>query len=247
MEIISVTPKIEGMRQRRKYEISSDDFRDKISSEGEGLMNRLKPYSVGIIVVILVGCSAAPTKFVFRSNESPEEKIHYISTGSPSFVMAIPGVNWNMRAVDYNHAVLTATSGPRRIVNIFEYSDGSLHQRFYKPGTSEEQALKEYFRIESEHHLSQNPGSTNKIISQNIPGINKPNLLWQIKWANQQTVWLTTSRDNHLIVVSWQGLDPPLVGEKRLEEIFRSLRFISEEEEKIILQTLIVPEDVGRR
>jgi hypothetical protein len=210
-------------------------------------MDRLKQFFVGFLLMILSGCTSTPTNFIFQSNHASEKDTHYISTDSPSFVMAIPGKNWNMNPVDYNHVVLTATSGPKIIVNIFEYNDGLLHQRFYKPGTSEEQALKEYFRIESEHHLSQIPGSTATVISENIEGINKPNLAWQVKWANQQTVWLTTSRDKHLIVVSWQDLAPPFVGEKRVVEIFQSLRFISEEEEKKILQTLIVPKDVGQR
>ena len=101
-------------------------------------------------------------------------------------------------------------------------------KRFYQSDMSEEQALEEYYKWESSHHLVEIPNSRTEIIAREIPGVNKPNLLWKIITPTTEIVWLTTSRDRHLIVVSWQDKQPPFVGEKKVVEIASSMIFISQ-------------------
>ena len=153
----------------------------------------LKIRVVMVSLIFVAGCTAAPTKFLYRDKDDSGDKIYYISKDVPSFIMALPGGAWRAKSVDYNHTVLTSTAGPRKLINIFEYDDGLLYKRFYKPGTAEEQALEEYYRVESAHHLSEVPESRSEILARNLPAVNRPNLLWKLDGSKGKVVWLTTS------------------------------------------------------
>lgn len=125
----------------------------------------------------------------------------------------------------------------KKTINIFEYSDGLLFKRFYQSGMSEEQALEEYYRHESAYQLTEISNSRSEILASEISEVNKPNLLWKIQANRGEVVYLTTSRDRHLIAVSWQDNEPPFVGEKKLVEIFSSMKFISQQEAENLLRS----------
>ncbi len=195
-------------------------------------MRAIKLSILIILVFVTAGCAGIPEKILYFSKDDSEKKMYYVSQDNPSFIMAIPGTSWQVRFVTSNHIVLGL---PKKMVNIFEYSDGLLVKRFFKPGSSEEKALEEYYRLESAHHLSQHPDWKGEIVSRNVAGVNMPNLLWKVAGPTGKIVTLTTSRNKHLISVSWQNVDPPLEGEQQVVEILGSLRFIPPEEaEKII-------------
>lgn len=194
----------------------------------------------GVIILILVfafyGC-ATPFRAIYRGND--DSRLTYISNYEPPLKMDIPGTNWKIITSEYNFVVLQSTNGPRMYINIFEYNEGFFRKRFYKKGFAEEEAIEEYSRAESEYHISKAPDLKRKIIAKDIDGPITPNILWSLEKEQPdfKIVFITMSKNRHLISISAQDLDSPSNGQAYALEIFHSLKLLTKEQVDLILET----------
>ncbi len=191
-----------------------------------------------VLVTMLSGGCATPTRYVYRSKMDTSNTVTYLSKAQPPLKLEIPGTYWKTSALGYNHIILANTKQPpRRIINIFEYDDGALRQRFYKPGFSEEQAVEEYSLAESKYQSSKRPAFQYRIIERNLAGPVSPNLLWSLESERDRIFFLTMSKDRHLISLSVQDLDEPARAQEVILEMFRSITFLTREKADYILRT----------
>lgn len=187
--------------------------------------------------LIAGNCAAAPDgeTFYFFSKERGNQEISYITKNKVPFRIDIPGTRWGVANPTYNLLIFKSEQ-PRQLVNVFEYNDGIFRKRFYKNGFSEEQAIEEYFKTESSFQLEHSNFNRARILEKNISGPITPNLLWVIEGENASTYFLTASKNNHLISISYQNLEAPETGMNTLISIFRKMQMLSPEQVDSIIK-----------
>jgi len=186
------------------------------------------------IILVIQGC--APTTFIFRSKAGLSNSISYLTKERVPLRIDIPGIYWKISQPNYNIFVFQSTQGPRRIVNIFEYNDGLLRQRFYKKGVSEEQAIEKYSEAESAWQITRAPDLQRKVIATNVDGPITPNILWSLDGPKMQIFFIAMSKDRHLISITAQDLDQPPNGQEFVLMLFRSMKLLTAEQVDSILR-----------
>jgi hypothetical protein len=193
-----------------------------------------------LALVLLCLCSASvlgqSDRMLFRS-KTKADSTTYLSKDKVPFRADLPGIWLPAANPAYNHVVLRTEAEPRRLMSFFDYSEGFFSSRFYKPGFSEAQAIEEYYRTESEYQTRRLPESKSQILAKDIDGPVRPNLLWSIESPKLRVYFVTMSKNNRLISISYQNVSPPFGTEEPLLVVFRAMQFPTSEQVNEILRT----------
>jgi hypothetical protein len=190
-------------------------------------------------IFLFTGCLAGPTRVVFCSKVKTDTT-SYLTADKIPMRIDIPGCNWRyLSKKSAKHIMLETDDGPKRFINIFEYSDGILFPRFFKSGFTDAQAIEAHYQWESTWQMTYRKGFvTSKIIAKDVDGPIIPNILWSLDLGkyNSPTYGIVMGKNRHLIMLTLE-VDPPYSGEKGLLEIFRQIQLLTEEKVYEVIRT----------
>jgi hypothetical protein len=184
------------------------------------------------LLIFSTGCALKPTRFVFREDGSD---VYYLSKEKLPFKATIHGIDWKVQQVQDNTIVLSRSTPFPIVINIYEYNEGMFDRRFFKTGFTDGQSLKEYAEAEFKYYKSR--GQAPQVVSENMDGPIKPNLLWSFTSANGSKVYnVSTAKDDHLITISYQSPKP--TAQDELLAIFHSIKPITRKEADKLIETV---------